>query len=311
MRSEKSVAGLLLVLTLFTSCKQEEDTVVYEKSRRWVEKTVAVVAPMSADSAMKARFERTTQWFLDNFHQACEAVRKGLPNAYNWGGEVDSGKHYNLEFGNYALEVHRISADVIDPKENAAYAAIELEGLKQHAQKVDFEGFPLTIPSKEFMVFFTFYHAWHHFLTTGVGWKQIADVAITLHAYRGQLDHDTLRRYFTDMHVLKPWQAFGYLMVHYLGLPEEEMPFYNPSVASTAQRLYARIMEEGNFKRDRSFKRRRPKRRLGQKMHAFVGIFVDFFHLAKVFPASAWREMRNSLGHAFAKNLPHGEKNGH
>ena len=248
---------------------------------------------------------------LDNFHQACEAVRKGLPNAYNWGGEVDSGKHYNLEFGNYALEVHRISADVIDPKENAAYAAIELEGLKQHAQKVDFEGFPLTIPSKEFMVFFTFYHAWHHFLTTGVGWKQIADVAITLHAYRGQLDHDTLRRYFTDMHVLKPWQAFGYLMVHYLGLPEEEMPFYNPSVASTAQRLYARIMEEGNFKRDRSFKRRRPKRRLGQKMHAFVGIFVDFFHLAKVFPASAWREMRNSLGHAFAKNLPHGEKNGH
>ena len=70
MRSEKLVAVLLLVLTLFTSCKQEDDTIVYEKSRRWVEKTVAVVAPMSADAAMKARFERTAQWFIDNFHQA-------------------------------------------------------------------------------------------------------------------------------------------------------------------------------------------------------------------------------------------------
>ena len=70
MRSEKIVAVVLLVLTLFTACKQEDDTIVYQKSRRWVEKTVAVVAPMSADTATKARFERTVQWFLGNLHQA-------------------------------------------------------------------------------------------------------------------------------------------------------------------------------------------------------------------------------------------------
>ena len=70
MRSEKIVAVVLLVLTLFTACKQEDDTIVYQKSRRWVEKTVAVVAPMSADAATKARFERTVQWFLGNLHQA-------------------------------------------------------------------------------------------------------------------------------------------------------------------------------------------------------------------------------------------------
>ena len=70
MRSDKIVAVVLLVLTLFTACKQEDDTIVYQKSRRWVEKTVAVVAPMSADAATKARFERTVQWFLGNLHQA-------------------------------------------------------------------------------------------------------------------------------------------------------------------------------------------------------------------------------------------------
>ena len=70
MRSEKIVAVVLLALTLFTACKQEDDTIVYQKTRRWVEKTVAVVAPMSADAATKARFERTVQWFLGNLHQA-------------------------------------------------------------------------------------------------------------------------------------------------------------------------------------------------------------------------------------------------
>ena len=244
---------------------------------------------------------------IDNFHHACKAVRTGLPNAYNWGIEVDSGKHFNIEFGNYALEVHRVSADVTDSKENECYAAIEREGLVEHVQHVEYEGFPITIPSKEFMVFFTFFHAWHHFLTTGVGWKQIADVAMTLHVYRDQLDHTTLRRYLTDMHIMKPWQAFGYLMVQHLGLPEAEMPFYTSSCASTAKRLYSRIMEEGNFNRVRNFRKHRPKHHLLQKLHTFIGIFIEFFHLAKVFPSAAFREMRTSLKHGFSKLEHHND----
>ncbi len=62
--------NFLIFTSLLTACRQEDDTIVYQQSRRWVEKTVAVVAPTSADAATKARFERTAQWFLDNFHQA-------------------------------------------------------------------------------------------------------------------------------------------------------------------------------------------------------------------------------------------------
>ena len=46
---------------VFTSCKTEDDTIVYKDTRRWVEKTVAVVAPLS-DPIMKARLERTAEW---------------------------------------------------------------------------------------------------------------------------------------------------------------------------------------------------------------------------------------------------------
>ena len=60
----------VVLSTLLTSCRQEDDTIIYQQSRRWVGKTVAVVAPISADAATKARFERTAEWFLTNLHEA-------------------------------------------------------------------------------------------------------------------------------------------------------------------------------------------------------------------------------------------------
>ena len=56
-------------IILFTGCKQEDDTIVIQSQRHWVEKTVAVVAPLS-DASQKVRLERTAQWFLENFHEA-------------------------------------------------------------------------------------------------------------------------------------------------------------------------------------------------------------------------------------------------
>lgn len=239
---------------------------------------------------------------LNDFHAACDLLRT-LPGGYNWGEAVDVGRHYNIEFGQFPMEVHRISADVEDPKEAAIYSAIEQEGLVEELQRVVIEGFEVTIPSKEFMVFFTFFHAWHHYLTSGVGWRQLSDVAMTLHVYHGQLDLDKLHKWLLSMHLMKPWQTFGFLLVDCLGLPEAEMPFYDATCRRKAKRLYHYIMKEGNFKRDRSFKFNRPRRRLWQKLHTLIGIFIDFFHVAGVFPAQAFREMRTNLRQGMAKKL--------
>ena len=55
--------------SLFTSCRQEDDRTETVAARHWVEKTVAVVAPIG-DAATKARLERTADWFLQNFREA-------------------------------------------------------------------------------------------------------------------------------------------------------------------------------------------------------------------------------------------------
>lgn len=237
---------------------------------------------------------------IDNFHPACTVLRT-LPGGYNWGEEVDEGRHFNIEFGPYPMEVHRVSAEVSDPKESKVYADIERDGLFENTQRVDLDGFEVSIPSKEFQVFYTFYHAWHHFLTSGVGWRQLSDVALTLHAYRDDLDLERLRQWLDSMHLMKPWQAFGYLLVDCLALPKEEMPFYDASCRRTARRLYRNVMEMGNFKRVSRFKQRVPKRCLWHKIHSFFGVFVDFFYRARVFPSVAFRELRTSLKTAIGK----------
>ena len=245
---------------------------------------------------------------LQQFHDACTVLR-ALPKGYNWGEEIDVGRHYNIEFGHYPMEVHRVSADIDNPKDLVKYAVIEQDGLFENKRTVDFEGFQLPVPSKEFMVFFTFFHAWHHFITTGVGWRQISDVAMTLHAYLSQpaesqtatFDLEKLHAWLTTMHLLKPWQTFGWLIVNHLGLPEAEMPFYDPSCSRKAQKLYDRVMAEGNFRRPNRFKHNKPKGRIAKKTHSFIGIFVDFFQLAEVFPTQAFREMQTALEFSFSK----------
>ena len=242
---------------------------------------------------------------LDDFHEACQLLRT-LPGGYNWGEEVDSGRHYNMEFGQYPMEIHRISADVGDPKESKAYAGFEREGLIEKPQHVNLEGLDVCVPSKEFMVFYTFYHAWHHFLNSGVGWRQISDVAMTLHAYHGQLDLDKLHQWLDTMHLMKPWQAFGYLMVEHLGLAQGEMPFYDVSSRRVAQRLYHNVMEVGNFSRNSWFKQHIPKRKLFRKVHSLLSVFVDFFYRVRIFPMVAFREMgaswKQMLGKAMKKD---------
>ena len=126
---------------------------------------------------------------------------------------------------------------------------------------------------------------------------------MTLHAYHQQLDLNKLQQWLVSMHLMKPWQAFGCLMVEQLGLPEAELPFHDAFARRTAQRLYLNVMEVGNFSRNSKFKQRNPKNKWARRLHAVVGIFVDFFYRARVFPSVAFREMLVAFGMAWRRAI--------
>ena len=56
------------VILLLSGC-HKEDVYIYQDTRRWVEKTVAVVAPTS-DPIMKTRLQRTAEWMQQSLHNA-------------------------------------------------------------------------------------------------------------------------------------------------------------------------------------------------------------------------------------------------
>jgi glycosylphosphatidylinositol transamidase (GPIT) subunit GPI8 len=70
VKSEKYTAALLFLLVIIlTSCKQGDHVTVIVPARHWVEKTVAVVAPIG-DANTRKRLERTAQWFQENLETA-------------------------------------------------------------------------------------------------------------------------------------------------------------------------------------------------------------------------------------------------
>ena len=56
-------------MMLITSCKTEDDKIVFQQQHKWVDKKLAVVYP-NRNPITKAQMERTAQWFLDNFQEA-------------------------------------------------------------------------------------------------------------------------------------------------------------------------------------------------------------------------------------------------
>lgn len=68
-RNRWAQTALLLALLLVTGCRREEGVVEVVPARHWVERTVAVVAPLG-DHDVRNRLEVTAQWFRDNLESA-------------------------------------------------------------------------------------------------------------------------------------------------------------------------------------------------------------------------------------------------
>lgn len=78
--------GLIGLIGLM-GCTQEDDTIEIVPARHWVEKTVAVVAPIS-DAPTKTRLERTATWFLENFREAQRRDTLAIDLRIEWHDEL-------------------------------------------------------------------------------------------------------------------------------------------------------------------------------------------------------------------------------
>lgn len=180
------------------------------------------------------------------YHKACVVLRGAFPEAKHPTEEFEFLKHYNFVFGNIVLEMHRVSMAFAHPRDRRYYERLEEQYLMEDGPTFEYEGVSITIPEDTFNVFFTFLHAWHHFVETGMNMKQVCDVAVLLHAKHDEIDRVQLKKMLTKLHLMEVWQLLMYIIVQYFGLSQAEAPFYDEGCKDRSELLYERILKEGS-----------------------------------------------------------------
>ena len=238
-------------------------------------------------------------------------IRETYPESF-WFSEEHAGLHFTMvldenldrvaEFHRVAMELHHM------PRADRAFQQFTLDEM-QRTRSVELNGVAIPIPSLQYNALYVFMHAWHHFASSGVGLRQMADWMLALRAAAAEPDlANTLRPVLQAMHMLEVWQIFGWVLVNKLGLPREQFPLYTDVCAVKGERLYLQLLKDGHCGRERRFRlgttilysypfERPEKGRLKQKLYTFGRLSFQAVQLSKLFPKFAFFDYFGCLFH--------------
>lgn len=186
----------------------------------------------------------------ENYLRACE-VLSAIATWKEEGRPEDNVKHYDIRIGKTPVEIHRYSDVNASKYYNEIYQAYAHEGLSRGLRIMDFAGTAVNTPADDFNAFYIFNHLWHHYMTSGIGLRQFCDWVMFLHVHKDEIDRAKLRKIIEDMNLMRPWQAFGCVLVEKLGMPEDEFPFYDARRRGKVSKIMRLVFEEGNFGKER------------------------------------------------------------
>ena len=257
-----------------------------------------------------------------NYERATQIVTEAYPNAH-WHSDTHGGIHYILVIDkslDRVIELHRVTMEFAVPKANALYQTFTRKYLDDNNTKIDVCGQSISVPTTAYNALYVFIHAWHHFESTGVGFRQLGDWALCLQKAHQQLDPQTWQSLITEideilcaLHMKTAWQTFGHILVEELHLPIEAFPLYTSRYQNRAKRLLRQILRDGHGYRPttlsikdctlmRRFSMARPKKhRLWQRMYTAWRLLFEAWQMSKFFPDLAWYELVATF-HSARKN---------
>ena len=236
-------------------------------------------------------------------------VRAAYPNAF-WFSEEHAGLHFTMvldENLDRIAELHRVAMEWHSiPRADRAFQTFTHDEMTR-TRSIKVNGIEVSIPSRTYNALYVFMHAWHHFASSGVGLRQMADWMLALHdaAEETQLAQ-TLQPLLEQMYMLEIWQTFGWVLVNRLGLPQNEFPLYTDVCAQKGEQLYRQLLLDGHCGREARlqffgermyyFPYARPEKgRMRQKTYTFCRLTFQYFQMRKLFPQYALHEYIGSL----------------
>ena len=214
---------------------------------------------------------------------------------------LEVGKHYDFFVGSVSVEVHRYSDRYPTKRLDEIYQEVSRRGLSENLVPVGFLGCQVQTPSDEYNAFYIFSHLFHHFLTSGLGARQLCDWMLFLRERGSHIDMDSLKKTLVSLDMLGPWQDFGCVLVKYLGMPQELFPFYDQSREKNAPKIMRRILDEGNFGKERDVYKKRGKNYLINKTRAMLAHIGRTFGLLFLFPRHSFRQIWHTISNGFAQ----------
>ena len=214
---------------------------------------------------------------------------------------LEVGKHYDFFVGKVSVEVHRYSERYPTARLDRTYQEISKKGLSEALVPMVFSGQEVNTPSDVYNAFYIFSHIFHHFLTSGLGSRQLCDWMLFLRQRSSYIDMDSLREILSRLDMMKPWQAFGCVLVKYLGMPADLFPFYDSSQEHKAEKILRRLLDEGNFGQQRDVNKKRGANYLLNKTRAVLAHIGRTFGLFFLFPRHSFRQIWHTISSGFAQ----------
>jgi len=245
------------------------------------------------------------------YHKGAKLLREAFPEAALFDEEKDYYKHYNLTFKSTAIEMHRVSVSFAHPRDVRLYDRLEHEAMFVSPRTITTEHGTWLEPEERFNVLFVFIHSWEHLLSETVSFRQLCDLALAIHNVQ---DKEELARYLhrnlKTLRLLRAWQLYAYILVHYLGVPAEQMPLYTPHCKRRAEHLLAIILDpKGRAEHIEANKQRNlnvPKNVVLRKLFTFRCRLREAREIAKIEPQYARHTITTSIAQSFIRFL-HGE----
>lgn len=247
-----------------------------------------------------------------NFNAAKDVLRM-LPEVVTYEDQEAEGvRHFNLHWENnqYVVEVHPVAHMFHSDEANHIWESMEENCLSsmETDECVCVDGETYRVPTDSFNVLYVFLHMWHHYLSEGVQMRQLIDWALVLkkretRSEKQDKELEQLKKNLELIHLMEPWQVFGWLVVNRLGLGSDELPFYcnDASIRAKAELLEKQLWN--GHMRDYLSEKALRKGGFVHKLDTLRFIWMDYNATKVVFPQYALYELKESIMTGLKRNL--------
>ena len=208
--------------------------------------------------------------------------------------DISETKHYAMTIGQWVVELHGTLHTCISPRVDSGVDFVQNEVFYHGNVRTWNNGnTQVFLPGVNQDVVFVFAHILQHFFLGGIGLRQLCDLSRFLWTYKKDIDEDILLKQLSSMGLMSEWKAFACVLVDYLEMDNDIIPFYDKTYSFKAKRILSYLLKVGNFghNKDNSYQSRDLV--IIRKMKTFFYQAGDSLYIMRIFPRNAIASLIN------------------